>query len=148
MDELFERFWSVIPKRNHPHPKELSRKSFFKAVSNGAKPEEIIDAAYQWRRTVEEMGKIGTEFVPMASTWLNQARFKDFKTGPIGGEQLKREQWANERGWFFIERDGEMQWTFLGVGYDTQSGSARSMGTQSGTGRVCETVTRSDAGES
>lgn len=50
-----------------------------RAVASGVDPEKIISAAQEWTQQEKENGKLGTEYVAMAVTWLNQKRYEDFK---------------------------------------------------------------------
>ena len=87
MSDMFEEFWCTIPRRNRPHPKHLTRTRWDRIIKNGVKPEDLIAAAREWRKKEEELKLIGTEFVPMASTWLHQKRFLDYQVdcGTIEG---------------------------------------------------------------
>lgn len=82
MEEQFERFWKVKPNRRGSNPKYLARVKFIRCVTNGCDPEKIISAAQQWADDETRNKKVGTEFVPMAQTWLNQRRFLDFDQAP------------------------------------------------------------------
>ena len=79
MEEHFHRFWQVKPKRKGSNPKDKAREKFIRHVANGTDPLKIISAAQQWATHEKENGKDGTEFVPMAVTWLNQTRFNDYQ---------------------------------------------------------------------
>ncbi len=78
MDKAFNEFWTVKPKRSGSNPKEPARQKFLRAVASGVAPEKIIGAAREWARLERENGKLGTEYVAMAVTWLNQKRYEDF----------------------------------------------------------------------
>jgi hypothetical protein len=76
MEKEFEEFWKAKPKRDGDNPKQPALKSFRRVVKNGADPAAIIAATHEWRRELERKQKTGTQFVPMAVTWLNQQRFE------------------------------------------------------------------------
>ena len=101
MEEQFERFWSVKPKRRGSNPKDQARLKFARAVAGGCDPEKIISAAQRWANDERENGKDGTEYVAMAVTWLNQKRFNDYSEGPVSNSQVENEKIANAKGWFW-----------------------------------------------
>jgi hypothetical protein len=78
----FSDFWEVYPKRLGPNPRALAEKKYAKAVQSGADPEHIISSARFYGEELRKMGKVGTEFVCMASTWLNQNRYLDYAPDP------------------------------------------------------------------
>lgn len=88
MEQAFEEFWKVKPKRKGSNPKEQARLKFLRHVENGMDPQLIIGAARAWAKQEQENGKEGTEYVAMAVTWLNQKRFGDYE--PIKEEQTAR----------------------------------------------------------
>lgn len=73
MEERFERFWSVYPKKVG---KGDARKSFLKIAPSGALLEKMLtaivasSASYQWKK---DKG----QFIPNPATWLNQQRWED-----------------------------------------------------------------------
>src|SRR5271166_160927 len=76
--DTFDRFWSVYPKRTGGNPKLVARQKFDRAVKAGADPEHIIFGAKSY--AAEARKAIGTEFIAMASTWLNQRRWEDYES--------------------------------------------------------------------
>ena len=52
-----------------------ARIKFMRKVASGIDPERIISGAKAFAKEMEK--KIGTEFIPMAKTWLNQHRWED-----------------------------------------------------------------------
>src|SRR5574338_921642 len=78
LDESFEQFWKVKPRRKGSNPKQMALKSFSRAIVQGATAEQIISAAREWAQLERENGKLDTEYVAMASTWLNQKRYADY----------------------------------------------------------------------
>src|SRR5271166_6432383 len=75
--DTFDRFWSVYPKRTGGNPKSVARQKFDRAVKAGADPEHIIFGAKAY--AAEARKAVGTEFIAMASTWLNQRRWEDYE---------------------------------------------------------------------
>lgn len=77
METSFDRFWSAYPKRQGSNPKAPAEAKFSRAVANGANPEAIIGGARQYANALGP--KVGTEYVAMATTWLNQKRWQDYQ---------------------------------------------------------------------
>jgi hypothetical protein len=77
MTDLFDRFKKAYPKRDGANPWKPAEKKFVALVKSGVNPDLIIAGARQL--TVEEhaRGNVGTRFIPMAVTWLNQQRYAD-----------------------------------------------------------------------
>lgn len=70
-DALFERFWSVYPKRAGNNPKKPARKSWDARIEQGADPEVMIAAAERYGRFCDATDKIGTEYVKQSQSWLS-----------------------------------------------------------------------------
>jgi hypothetical protein len=73
LDEWFEFFWSVYPKRVGGNPKKPARDKFLKALSRGCNPADIVKGAYAYAQLYPE----ASSFVAHATTWLNQERWSD-----------------------------------------------------------------------
>lgn len=73
--DAFERFKKAYPKRAGANPWKPAATKFAALVKSGVDPEKIISAAAAM--AIEEKRKVGTEFIPMAVTWLNQQRYGD-----------------------------------------------------------------------
>jgi hypothetical protein len=76
MSADFDAFWVAYPKRQGLNPKHPARTKFDRAVANGAAAQDIIKGAKAYAS--DPSTKIGTEFVAMAATWLNQRRWEDY----------------------------------------------------------------------
>jgi hypothetical protein len=74
--EAFERFKAVFPKRQTPHPWTEGRKRFVGHVLRGADPEEIVAGATAFAAAAAD--KVGSNFIPMVTTWLNQERWREY----------------------------------------------------------------------
>ena len=90
-EQAFEEFWNAKPRRKGSNPKDQARLKFLRAVANGCDPQKIVGAAREWKRIEIENEKEGTEFVAMASTWLNQRRFEDYKQRSANDRQAQIE---------------------------------------------------------
>ncbi len=77
--ELFfdKKFWPAYPKRFGSNPKEPAKKKIVAAILKGEKPAEILSGVNRLYAGLQRSGKIGTEFVPMALTWINRKQWKD-----------------------------------------------------------------------
>lgn len=75
----FETFWQSYPKRSGFNSKKQALKSYKKAIKNTS-PADLLTAVKSF--AVAEKAKIGTEFIPMASTWLNQSRWEAYLPDP------------------------------------------------------------------
>lgn len=71
----FQTFWNIwrVHARN-TDGRGLARDTFQKQVRAGANPQDIIDGALCFFRTMKEKDR---EFVPLSSTWLNRGSFED-----------------------------------------------------------------------
>jgi hypothetical protein len=83
-DEDFERFWKAYPRRDGPNPKATALTAWKKAVKK-EDAETILTATTAYAKECEVKGIVKTQFVPMASTWLNQERWNDVTTGGANG---------------------------------------------------------------
>lgn len=73
--EGFADFWSIWrPHARHTDGRGLARDAFTKHVRAGANPQDIIDGARHFFRTMKEKDR---EFVPLSSTWLNRCSYED-----------------------------------------------------------------------
>lgn len=72
----FDRFWQAYPRRPQ-NPRKPAEKLFAAAVKKGAKPDDLIAAAERYAAEMAAAGKLNTEFVCQAQTWLRQDRWKD-----------------------------------------------------------------------
>jgi hypothetical protein len=69
--DAFERFWKAYPKRAGDNPKKLARKVWDARIKQGVGPEVMIAGVERYARFCEATGKIKTEFVKQAKTWLS-----------------------------------------------------------------------------
>jgi hypothetical protein len=73
----FERFKKAYPKRDGANPWKPAEAKFVRLVKSGVDPELIIAGARLLAVEEHARGNIGTKFIPMAVTWLNQQRYAD-----------------------------------------------------------------------
>lgn len=79
-DAMFEKLWSEYPRHDS---KKLAKTKFFtlmKKVKIYADRQKLLDnmiTAIQTSRNSEQWIKQNGQFIPMLTTWLNQARWED-----------------------------------------------------------------------
>jgi hypothetical protein len=90
--ELFfdKQFWPAYPKRFGSNPKEPARKKIVTAILKGEKPENILAGVNRLYSMLQRSGKIGTEYVPMALTWINRRSWNDDPV-PAGNGKARSE---------------------------------------------------------
>lgn len=71
------QFWPNYPKRDGQNPKEPTRKLIVAAVGSGENPEQILAGLARLVHDLRRRNKVGTEFVPMAKTWVRAKGWKD-----------------------------------------------------------------------
>jgi len=74
----FAEFRAAYPKRRGSQPWHPAEKKYLTAIKNGADESHIISSARRYAEELQAQGKIDTEFVCMAVTWLNQKRWIDY----------------------------------------------------------------------
>lgn len=73
--EGFETFWSIwLPHARHTDGRGLARETFRRHLLNGAMPEDIIDGARWFLRSMTDRDR---QYVPLSSTWLNREAYID-----------------------------------------------------------------------
>jgi hypothetical protein len=97
----FLTFWSIYPRRKGGNPRFRAEQKWHWAIKSGGDPYHIISSARKYGDELRTMGKIDTEFVCMAATWLNQKRWLDYALD-IEGEKRRMENIDADmlrRGW-------------------------------------------------
>ncbi|KQQ23717.1 hypothetical protein ASF53_05165 [Methylobacterium sp. Leaf123] len=86
--EGFAEFWAAYPRRRGDNPRKTALKAYAAAIGRGATPAAMMVGVGRYAAHLAEIGKIGTEFVAQASTWLNQDRFEPptGQAGPLSGQ--------------------------------------------------------------
>lgn len=84
----FREFWAMWqPKARHTDGRGLARETFFKHVSEGADPLDIVDGARWFLRGVKDR-----EYIPLSSTWLNREAYEDMAEQERGFQQRLSER--------------------------------------------------------
>ena len=71
MVDYFNEFWAVYPIRAGNRDKSAAVKAFNAALKRGADPNQIIDGARAYAAFSSVTGKLKTEYIRQARTWLN-----------------------------------------------------------------------------
>lgn len=100
--EGFVEFWAVYPIRDGERDRKTAVKAF-RAALRRVDFQTLLAAAKAYRAEMERKGKIGTEFVKQARTWLNSDPWTEVpaqtqKTGPMP---------------FTVIREGTPEWEAL-----------------------------------
>jgi hypothetical protein len=94
--EGFKEFWEQVwrPHARHTDGRGLAREAFARHIKAGACPQDIIDGARYFFRTMKERDK---EFVPLSATWLNRGAYEDMAEAERALQQRveQRQQAAN-----------------------------------------------------
>lgn len=85
----FAEFWAAYPKRDGSADRKGAIKAF-RAVLRRVDFTTLMAATHAFRRQMTDKGKIGTEFVPQARTWLNGDRWNEH--GPDNGNATTASQ--------------------------------------------------------
>ena len=95
----FATFWDSYPRRKGCNPKVPAEKKFNTAIKNGADPKHLISSAKRYGEELKEQNKIGTEYVCMAQTWLNQQRWLDYAPSDTADQERARDERMAKLGW-------------------------------------------------
>ena len=79
LEKIFTEIRTTFPKRGMPHPWAEARKVFFTLVLNyGVDPKAILEGVKAYKLSEENGKKIGTNYIPMITTWLRQSRWENY----------------------------------------------------------------------
>ena len=71
----FMEFWTEwLPHARHTDGRGLARETFRRHILNGAEPQDIIDGARWFLRSMSDRDR---QYVPLSSTWLNREAYLD-----------------------------------------------------------------------
>ena len=77
-DEWFKTmFWPAYPKRFGQNPKTKAADKLFLKIKSGENPETIMAGVARLVAELKLQGKLGTQFVPQAITWINGKGWDD-----------------------------------------------------------------------
>lgn len=96
----FYSFWAAYPRRKGANPRAVAEKKYLLAIKNGATPEHLLSSVLKYTDELKEQNLIGTPYVCMASTWLNQKRWLDYAPDPAGEARInKADTFMKSKGW-------------------------------------------------
>lgn len=79
----FETLWSAYPKREGEHSKKAAWKAYRARLRDGMRPEYLIRCVEEYARAMQKQGRLGTEFVLQAVTFLGpNERYKGYEPKP------------------------------------------------------------------
>ena len=108
----FDAFWKLYPKRKGANPKAPAERAFDAALCSGVAPSALLCAVKSFASA--EAGKAGTEFIPMALTWLTQRRFEEYGPDPGLLDKLRAQApMMRERGYELDEAN--LGWRKMGA---------------------------------
>jgi len=77
----FAEFWTACWKRQGDNSRPKAMRAYAKAIAAGEAPEALRQAAQAYGAELRVLGKLGTEYAPMVSSWLNGAGYERFIRG-------------------------------------------------------------------
>lgn len=92
-DSLFEKFWSLYPKKKN---KGTAKKSW-KKIKNKSETLDLILSALEWQKKSKDWKKDAGQFIPYPSTYLNGEGWLDEKQYNNKPEQKTQEQINREK---------------------------------------------------
>jgi hypothetical protein len=100
--EDFENLKKVYPRRKGNYGWAKAEKKFNSLVKTGVDPKAILSAARRF--AIDSAGKVGTEFIPMAASWLNSEDFISaavtaFDEAPAIDWDIACQQWKSIKRW-------------------------------------------------
>ncbi len=89
----FEEFWRLYPKRAGGNPKRSAYKQFDMRLRDGYDPADILEGVERYAAFCEATGKVGTEVVMMARTFVGpDCRFEE--DWELPADLNRRQPWA------------------------------------------------------
>lgn len=83
-DLWFPIFWNNVPKREGNQPRSNAERSFKAQLRKGVKGRDMVEGISRYAKYCRSRDKIGTPYVQMAATWLNQKGWLNEWTVPNG----------------------------------------------------------------
>jgi len=116
IDDGFGAFWDAYPKRSGSANKAEARKRYSALVSKSPELQStILAGAENYAQSAQENQQVGTSYIAMASTWLNQKRWQDEYTPPANPDAPDRprnritEAFDNLRSAGYFDEGGALQ---------------------------------------
>jgi hypothetical protein len=90
----FERLWAIYPNRAGSDPKKRAFAAWQARLQEGADPQSILDGARAYARFCSVTGKLNTEYVQQAATFLGEDRHFE-QPWSLPSEPVKRRSAPN-----------------------------------------------------
>jgi hypothetical protein len=116
----FENFRKSYPKRTGNYGWKAAEKKYLALVKTGVDPKAILAALERFKEDLRKMNRIGTEFVPMPASWLNQEDFSESAMAALEPETPREVDWRTVL--TFYKKTGHWE---KGVGADPDSLSCK-----------------------
>lgn len=101
-----QHFWPSYPSRGTAsNPRKPARDKFLLAVRNGADPAELVAAVKRFAEIERLAGRLRTDKVAQAVTWLNQQRWGDYA-------EPEATPTASTNGRVFVKLDSPQWWAW------------------------------------
>lgn len=72
-----QQFWPAYPKRFGSNPKKSAADKLFQKIKSGENPENVMAGVHRLSIELRVQGKLNSQFVPQAITWIGQQRWHD-----------------------------------------------------------------------
>jgi hypothetical protein len=72
--DSFEVLWKAYPSRSGNNPKDKAYSAYRSRLAEGHQPAEILDGVGRYAKFCEQTGKLGSEFVLQAKTFLGPSK--------------------------------------------------------------------------
>lgn len=113
----FETLWSEYPQREGPNPKRDALKAYRARMREGVRPDDLIAGVLRYRDWLMRKGKVGTEFVQRASTFLGPG--ENWKQSfEAGGGGLTRPPETDREAWLRLAKQAGVDNRIAGKTHD------------------------------
>ena len=113
----FETLWSEYPQREGPNPKRDALKAYRARMREGVSPDDLIAGVLRYKSWLMRKGKVGTEFVQRASTFLGPG--ENWKQSfEAGGGGLTRPPEADRDAWLRLAKQAGVENRIAGKTHD------------------------------
>ena len=93
----FLAFMEAYPRRDRPHPRKLAYKCWCTRLKEGLTADYLIACAKKYSADMRRKGKVGTEFVLLAPTFLGpNERYMEYQPDPEPKEAQPKPQAAKK----------------------------------------------------
>lgn len=106
VDLEFERFKKAYPKRKGSQGWPTAQKFFYLAAHAGCPAADLTAAASKFEASIAR-DRIGTEFVPMAETWMRKGNWREFMpTNEDREKEARIAEFMRTKGKIWVEGTG------------------------------------------